>query len=235
MTNSFVNPKITAFAAAVLMCCSVLFMQSNARAQSSCPGRIENCDPWTQVTITTSTDGTPMNGADSALCAGSSPTVCCVSITFCYVCCAGVIYTYLGEVAPNAHCSLTPDQLIDFADWYATRWALYQYFGQGGGCDPKQNPCPNSVQVIAYVKECWEFNTLVGPGVYTQCAADNCECETTYDACWNPVTMQLQYTNYAHTTINTPCDCPPEPTPPAVWMPNTCYSILCPDGMGGHL
>ena len=33
MKNSFVNQKLTAFAVAVLLCCSVLFIQTNAHAQ----------------------------------------------------------------------------------------------------------------------------------------------------------------------------------------------------------
>jgi hypothetical protein len=232
MNNSIVNPKLTAFAAAVLLCCSVMLPNSAVKAQS-CPGQIVGCPAWTQVTVITSTDGTPLNGADSALCAGSSPTCCCVSITFCYVCCAGVIYTDLDDVQPNANCTLSPDQLIDFADWYASTWALYQYFGQGDGCDPKQNPCPSWTEIVFDAAECWELNTIVGNNVYTQCAADNCECETTCQVCWNPVTMQLTYSNYEHTTRGGTCDCPPEPT--GAWTPNTCYTILCPDGKGGHL
>ena len=233
MKNSFVHSKLTACAAAVLLCCSVMFSNSGVKAQ--CPGPVLGCPAWTSVTVTTSTDGTPLNGPDSASCTGSSPSGCCVAITFCYLCCNGVLTTYLDYVEPlNSNCTLTADQLIDFADWYAGTWALYQYFGQGGGCDPKQTPCPTSLQMVFDVAECWELNTIVGNNVYTRCSDDySCACETTCDVCWNPITMKLTYSNYAHTTRGT-CDCPPEPLPPATWAANTCYMILCPDARNGH-
>ena len=116
-------------------------MPKAGRAQ--CPAPIVDCPAWNHATITTSTDGTPLNGADSALCTGISPTVCCVQIDFCYLCCNGVISTFLNSVAPNSHCTWSPQQLIDFGAWYIGQWAVEQYFNGGGTCDPKLSTCAN--------------------------------------------------------------------------------------------
>ncbi len=212
-----------------LLCCSIMLSNSAVKAQSSCPGQIVGCDPWTQVTITTSTDGSPLNGPDSALCTGTHPTVCCVQITFCYVCCHGVISTFLNSVAPNTNCTMSPQALIDFAAWYCGVWALEQYLGDGGACDVKQSTCAlPTVHVEISNAECWE--ELPSAVVYQGCSED-CGCKTTFDACWNGT--NIVYSNYHTVTTGSGCSCPTKPVFPIPWTLGTCYLIDCPNGMGG--
>lgn len=219
------------------MLAAILIMASAprmGRTQPPCPTLPGDCNTWTQITVTTSMDGTPLNGPDSGLCtSGLSPT-CCLSITFCYECCNGVVETYLEQVLPvSAGCAgVTPDQFIDFADWYATVWSINEYMGGGGACDVKNNPCPGSHLVVeTFTPHCWELNNIVGNGVYVWCGDDGCYCQTDYNACWDGT--KIEYSNYVQFTVGA-CACTPEPIPPAPWIPMTCYSIPCPDGKGGH-
>ena len=207
-------------------------MPKTGRAQ--CPTSAPTGCGWIPATITTSMDGTPLNGADSLSCTGMSPTGCCVAISFCYMCCNGQIQVILNGIETlNSNCiGMTADQLIDFATWYAEVWSINQFFGQGMGCDPKLSPCPAFTQVLSYASSCWKLNTIVGDRIYTMCG-DACVCNISFDVCWNTSTMQLQYSDYTYS--QTGPSCPPTcPNEPSIWTPNTCYNIPCPDGKGGH-
>ena len=216
-----------------LLCCSIMLSNSAVKAQSSCPGQIVGCDPWTQVTITTSTDGSPLNGPDSGLCTGAHPTVCCVQITFCYVCCHGVISTFLNSVAPNSNCTMSPQALIDFAAWYCgvygRLWNKCTSGRWGRFATSKQSTCAllPTVHVEISNAECWE--ELPSAVVYQGCSED-CGCKTTFDPSRNGT--NIDYSNYHTVTTGTGCICAPEPM--GAWTPGTCYLITCPNGMGGH-
>jgi hypothetical protein len=227
---------VAALAAMALLCCFTILINTTSRAQTCSPSAPPGCS-WNTMTVTTSMDGSPLNGPDSVTCSGT-PIGCCVAITFCYMCCNGNIMVDLQSVQPlNTNCTgITPDQFIDFGTWYAEVWSIYQYFGQGGTCDPKNQICPNgTTQVLSYVSNCWKLNNVVGDHVYTQCNS-GCTCNISFDVCWNPMTHQLQYSNYMYSQTGSDCPpiCAPEPSGGDPCTPSICYVINCPDGKGGH-
>src|ERR1039458_4299146 len=84
----------------------------------ACPTFPGDCNTWTQACITTSMDGSPLYGPDSTSCGA---TTCCLTMTFCYECCNGVVETVLDQIIPCSNCSgVTPQQMIDFTAWYAS-------------------------------------------------------------------------------------------------------------------
>jgi hypothetical protein len=199
---------------------------------SYCPVPPTGCS-YTYTTVLASIGGTPLNAPDSSTCPGG--VSCCAILTICYMCCDGEIYSSLkGIDIQNNNClGYTADQLLDWAQWYAEWYAIYQYYGQGGTCDPKLGlVCPAGSTVINSIfSSCWELNTVTGYDVYTACQ-DGYTCNISFDVCYNPITGKLQDSNYSYSS-STPT-CPAEPVVPHPWVINTCYAVPCPDGKGGH-
>ena len=200
-----------------LLCCSAIFGSTNIRAQ--CPTFSGDCNTWTSTTQTfTMTGG------------------CQLQVTFCYECCHNVIETVLQSVLPvMPGCSSgNPQDWIDFAAQQASLWAIGNYEGGGGGCDVKTYPCPTQYLVCQlYSRQCWELNNIVGNNVYIWCPTDTCYCQTSYNACWDKNTNSLVTSSFSTTEVGD-CGCTPAPPDGTPWTPNVCYSLACPDGMGGH-
>jgi hypothetical protein len=221
------------------MIAAVLLLAAAAKvghAQSDCPTLTGDCNTWTEVTVITSMDGHPLNGPDSALCGQEPPVSCCLLMNFCYECCHGVVETFLEKVEPisTACTSYTVQQMIDFADWYASYWAIYQYLGQGGACDITSYDCPTQyLEVESYTPGCWKLiSNLTADYVYEQCSGTGYMCQTDFNVCWDPITHTLDTSNYTTFTSGIPtCTTPPDT---GSWTMGTCYTINCPNGYGGE-
>jgi len=215
----------------------LIAMPKMGRAQCpsapDCPTFPGDCNTWAQVCVTTSMDGSPLYGPDSGSC-GGMPTTCCLTMTFCYECCHGVVETVLDQIIPGSNCTgVTPQQMINFAAWYASIWSIYEYMGGGGACDPKLAVCPTTnLEVELYTASCWK-NLLAG-NIYQRCVPDSaCYCQTAYNVCWNPLTNSLDTSNYNTTQVGS-CSCTTPPPPGIPWTPGVCYEIDCPNGHGGQ-
>ncbi len=202
-------------------------------AQSNCPTPPSGCPSYTEAIVMASIGGSPLGAPDSASCPGGSS--CCAVLSICYMCCGGQIYSSVGGIdVQNNNClGYTADQLLDWAQWYAEWYAIYQYYGQGGTCDPKLNStCPGGSTVVNGIfSQCWELNTVTGNDVYTSCQNGG-YCNISFNLCYNPITGQLQTSDYTYSSTGSTC--PTEPVPPNPWTANTCYTVLCPDGRGFH-
>jgi hypothetical protein len=143
MKNSFVSPKLTACAAAVLLCCSMLFIQSKVKAQ--CPTDIppttcSSCTAWA-----TYSKNYPIPG-----------TSCSFTVYYCLRLVGDAPsreQLYISKIVPNGNndCrSYTPEQLIGFAEGDlmldGTVWPIIPCCG-----DPNVDPYP----VEIYSPQCW--------------------------------------------------------------------------------
>lgn len=220
--------KFTTFAAAVLLLAAV----PKVGWGQSCPTLPGDCNLWNHVTLTTAMNGTPFGSPDSATCGENTSNTCCISITFCYECCNRVIETYLISIIPGSSgcADTTPQQMIDFADWYIGQWALYEYLGGGGECDPEQNPCDQNLIVDVYSASCWYLASDLTAPVYVGCEPDTCYCQTAYNVEW--CDGVLTYGPYNTTRVGS-CVCTPAPPPGTPWALGPCYTINCPNGKGG--
>jgi hypothetical protein len=208
MKNSFVNSKLTALAAAVLMCCSVLFITSNARAQTpQCP---------TSLLPPGCTWGNS-NGSRNVTIPG---TTCTVQIDFCYVCCPnGQNYFYIYAMYPqSSDCDNVDPQLYENAAATSIFASIADY-----GC----SPCPNgSVVTSVAFPTCWVKGGISGAYTFSGCGTSPCYCVLSATVtCVNGVPSLSGCTS---TTVG-PCGgtCTPDswPTP---WTTGICYSLTCP-------
>jgi hypothetical protein len=186
INKSFLN-KFTAFAAAVLLCCSVLFIQSNAEAQcptSAPPNPDPSTCPWSSTTVTVLMPG----------------TTCGITIYYCCRCCLGFgAETYLTQInIDSAACSpIDPSDMIHFASDYVRDL-------QAVSCGVKGFPCGYipTLSVQTYVPSCWTESALSGQYELTPCSASGCFCEKDCKACWNGSAIV-----YSHCTVTTHWDC----------------------------
>jgi hypothetical protein len=214
MKNSIVNSKLTAFAAAVLMCCSVLFIQSNALAQcpdASGPAPDPATCPWTSESVTQTIPG----------------TTCSVTVDYCWRDCTGYgIQVYVTEVepAPSVACgAIDPLTLIYDAKSIAIQDALSH--------DPNQPPpCIGGITslVTTFVPACWlAQQTISGNNIFIPCSPYACVCQQQCQACFNVT----GYTISGCTTVGAPeCDCYSLDLtfPPAgQFQYNVCYRVPC--------
>ncbi len=223
-------------------------------AQAFCPSIPGDCNSWIgPITITVSMAGegaTGMGRPYDSLSAGYTPVDdslmdcpdslnefpyvgdssysmhCCLSITFCYECCNGVLTTFIEQVTPdNAFCSPTdPQVMINWASDYASNWAAENYVTWGGACDPAlQPPCPPGQLIIKNdLPECWTQASVSGQYTYSWCRANGCICQTVCQVCWNGTEFTTLNCSPPE-VINGPCACTPAPQTP--WLDGTCYSV----------
>ncbi len=197
MKNSFVNSKITAFAAAVLMCCSVLLINTNVRAQGSCPDMT-----WTGSNSYTAT---------------IPGTTCSIKIWYCYTWVAGVFEIHITEVDPlSTACNSIgmPEIVKDAGTLVIFDPALSSNF----------IPCPTGTTVTTYLKMCWNYNSGLSGQQFTECAASTANCIETCTVCTDPNTGAVTESNCSWQESGMP-DC--EPWVPINPVNNTCYSIGC--------
>jgi hypothetical protein len=206
MKNSIVKSKITAFAATVLMCCSVLFIQSNARAQcptSSPPAPDPGTCPWTAASVHAQIPGTS----------------CYVWVYYCYRSCLGYnleVYTYEVDPDPGSACSgIDPNTLINDGKAIANIDVMQNVFVP---------PCGGSQEILVdfYSPQCWT-GVAIGPTNKFTGGCQSCLCWKECNVCYNAATNS--YTLY-NCVIYSPtvCDCPPWPD---VWISGGCYSVVC--------
>jgi hypothetical protein len=217
MKHSFVNSKLTAFAAAVILCCSMLFIQTNARAQ--CP---DATGPAPDPTIP---GGCTWNS--TSIYANIPGTSCNVTVYYCWRDCPGYgLEVYVYEIDPD----MTPD-----CDAVNPLTLIYD-----ANAIAENAACYNDVQVLAcvkgdpktilttYVPACWwAVNKPSGGTAFEPCSAEACYCERQCQVCYTGP----GYTISNCTTVGAPlCPCY---TADAIFPPagqydmSTCYTVPC--------
>lgn len=157
---------------------------------------------------------------------------CCLSITFCFECCSGVIETFIEQVTPeSAACDgVSPQDMIQWASNYVNTWAALNYLNSSwlyynSACNAElQAGCPDGyVSTQVDLPTCWTQASLAGQYTYSYCSAAGCVCETPCTYCWNGTSLE---SSCGTTTTVGDCICLPAPND-APWINGTCYSV-CP-------
>jgi hypothetical protein len=215
LTKSFPT-KLTAFAATVLLCCSVLFIHSNARAQ--CP---DNTGPAPDPTIpggcTWNTDSTYQT---------IPGTSCNEMVYYCWRDCPGYGQeVWVWNVVPDmtSDCAaVDPLTLIYDANNMAVNAASFN--------DINIPPCVKGdpETLIEYEPACWlATSTASGGTQFNPCSAEACYCEKQCKVCFEGPGFSITDC----TTIGAPtCPCYEEdPVFPGSghFQLNTCYNVPC--------
>ncbi len=208
MLKQFVS-KRAALAAAALLCCGILFLNSNARAQ--CPTGYSG--PY-YVLETCGCDGCSMAIVYCINCATASIQIEGVyqATPGCSGCEIGYeIYSGIQQVIQDPNTYENAHNLDGTAANPCGGVGQIPLCGQGAALDAS-----------VYVNSCWEYGddapSFAGYGYYT-CPEDS-YCELTYKVCRDQITGQLMITNESSTNYGTN-DCPLPPSGP--WVPNICY------------
>lgn len=226
MGSKTISTKLAVLAAMMLLCCSMVLINSNARAQ--CPdstGPAPNPDSvaWNQDSAYF-----PLPG-----------TNCFVTTYYCYRLVYDTVQIYMGEIVPDSSLdcdSLSWTQIIDGTRDSVAAVVLTNDF------PGLTQPCFKSEFVFTQTYEpyCWQMSEIVGgggpghassTGVFP-CALPPYNCVKTCKACWDPVLMEVVVEDCTlnNVLVETDCGPPAPPGGPTLWPPwtlNTCYTFGC--------
>jgi hypothetical protein len=218
MINKSFSKKLTAYTAGVLMCCSVLFIQSNARAQSCLPG-------WT---FCTAPQVVTIPG-----------TSCLEDVYYCWQVSGGIMYFQIDFVEPDewSNCeTLPPAELINSA--------ISGFEANPPNPSNVSIPACGQGEATTFeytVSDCWGY--IPNPFILIYCAPTNyfppcyifaaCQggssaCQTVCTYCQsgvsngNPVISEISCTKT--NTYNGDCNTD-APTSVTGWVFGTCYNI----------
>jgi hypothetical protein len=198
------RPKLAAFAAIVLLCCSTSFVSLSARADcSGAPALPAGCS-WIPGSIVVVVPGTS----------------CGITVNFCLACCNGAPYVYMYEIIPSS-----PGPGCNFvspADMIAAGAAAVRDYAVGQCGAP---PCNKPATIVkTFIPTCWTESGIAGMYEILPCSDPGCYCERDCDVCLDPFGNAI-YSNCT-TTIHGTCTCTALPNDPW-WLLGTCYTIPC--------
>jgi hypothetical protein len=215
MKNSIVKQKLTAFAAAVLLCCSVLFIQSNARAQ--CPSAsyppMDACDgtSW----------GGPYSGTTELY-----GTTCMVNFTYCKRSCFEADHiTMFTECYPESVSPIPGSDCVGLSNEQMILLLIRTFTTTGiAGAEWFAPPMCSlgTYQTVEYfVPDCWKEEVDSGGNPTYYVCDDSAYCSFTTSYC-NTLTAGLS-TSTTENSYGT-ADCAAVPFPD-IWVIGTCYNI----------
>ena len=223
MKNLHSIPKLAALAAMVLLCCSTLFLTTNARAQ--CPTC--DCPPIPKDDAQYDSTPIPWHGADTCIqmdVDGYGDT-CWVKLCYIYRTTSPTNYDYaLTGICVDPGCGIDLDST---SLQNASQWLMDhnpQHFPDGGPC-----PCPgdcstchgNNIQWSQNFINCWAY---CSKWQWQICAAHGW-CIDAYWVCKDPISgiRKLCYDRSVHTTWQcTPGGQPPPCSGPPGWGTPIC-------------
>ena len=199
MKHSFVNSKLTAFAAAVLLCCSITLSSSITKAQPSCPD-ISWTGPASYITTIPG-------------------TTCKIKIWYCTKWVGGVFELQIEEIDQLTTGCSSLDMPTIVGD------AAQLVYGDPN-LSSNFLPCPTGTTIETIRKVCWTYNSggPFGNPWFVPCPEASQLCILTCSVCTND---QGTIETDCVSSESGPSDgCNDWTSPP---VNGTCYSLPCPN------